>query len=71
LQLENVLNKNNVVSYGKRGDTFDPSLHEAVGMQETDKKEKDHTVEDVIQKGYKINNKIIRSAKVVINEYKG
>lgn len=49
---------------------FDPSIHQSISIIETDKKEKDHTVEKVLQFGYKIGNRIIRPAKVTIYEYK-
>ena len=46
-----------------KGETFDPSKHEAVGMQECDREEDDHKVLEVLQKGYSINGRIIRPAR--------
>lgn len=49
---------------------FDPSIHQSISIVETDDVEKDHTVEKVLQVGYKIGDRVIRPAKVVIFEYK-
>lgn len=43
---------------------FDPMQHESIGTEETDDVSKDHTVATVVQKGYKIGDKIIRAARV-------
>ena len=50
---------------------FDPNIHQSISVVETDDKSKDHTVEKVLQVGYKIGERIIRPAKVTIYEYKG
>jgi len=49
---------------------FDPSIHQSISIVETDDQEKDHTVEKVLQVGYKIGERVIRPAKVTIYEYK-
>ena len=49
---------------------FDPSIHQSISVVETNEKEKDHTVEKVLQIGYKIGDRVIRPAKVSIYEYK-
>lgn len=49
---------------------FDPSIHQSISIVETNDKEKDHTVEKVLQIGYKIGDRVIRPAKVTIYEYK-
>ena len=57
-------NKYNLAAFGKEGDDFDPELHEAIGMQEGDvKKEK---LLQVYLKGYKLKDRIIRHAKVMV-----
>lgn len=53
------------------GEDFDPAEHDAVGMQDTDKEEEDHKILEVMQKGYILNGKIIRPAKVKIGQYNG
>ncbi|MDB5254587.1 MAG: GrpE protein molecular chaperone GrpE [Parcubacteria group bacterium] len=48
---------------------FDPSKHEAIGMVPTDQKENDHKIMNVFQKGYALNGKVIRPAKVQVGEF--
>lgn len=49
---------------------FDPSIHQSISVVDTDDQDKDHTVEKVLQVGYKIGERVIRPAKVTIYEYK-
>ncbi len=57
-------NKYNLVSFGKEGDDFDPELHEAIASSEGDvKKEK---LSQVYLKGYKLKDRVIRHAKVMV-----
>ena len=48
---------------------FDPSIHQSINAVETDDEEKDHTVEKVLQVGYRIGDRVIRPAKVTIFEF--
>ncbi len=48
----------------KQGDTFNPDIHEAVAQIPGDKKNSGK-IHEVIEKGYKLGNKIIRYPKVV------
>jgi molecular chaperone GrpE len=48
-----------------QGEQFDPSLHEAVGEQE-EKNKNTGTIIKVVQKGYKLNGRVLRPAKVKI-----
>ncbi len=48
------------------GQKFDTDLHEAVAQMPAQSEEQKGTVIDVIQKGYKLNGKVIRFAKVVV-----
>ena len=61
--LINILGKLGVEVYGKPGDIFDPNLHNAV-MHVEDESYENGEIVDVFQKGYKINDKIIRPAMV-------
>ena len=56
--------KYNLVSYGKVGDEFNPDEHQAIGSSEGDVKEP--TIKEVYLKGYKLKEKIIRHAKVMV-----
>ena len=66
-QLDNAFEKLNVVSFGERGEEFDPELHNAIAKTSDDELEEDH-ITQVYQKGYKIGDKIIRHAMVQISE---
>ena len=59
------LEKLNVKAFGEIGDEFDPEFHNAVSMTENpDLGER--TVAAVFQKGFKIGDKVIRPAMVVV-----
>jgi len=51
------------------GEKFDPNFHEAIGMIKTEKKDEDHKVLEVLQKGYIIDGKSLRPAKVRVGEF--
>lgn len=51
---------------GKEGIEFDPEVHEAITKIPAPKEELKGKVVDVIEKGYYLNEKVIRFAKVVI-----
>ncbi|MFM7088181.1 MAG: nucleotide exchange factor GrpE [Candidatus Paceibacterota bacterium] len=69
-QMQNVFEEYGVKSFGEVGDAFDPNLHEPVDMVDTDKKEDDHKVATIIQKGYKLGERVIRPARVNLFEFK-
>ena len=52
------------------GVKFDPNLHHSISAVETEKEELDHTIESIIQVGYKIGERVVRPARVNIYEYK-
>lgn len=59
---------NGVKAYDENDDTFDADKHEAitaVPVQENDKKGK---ILDTIEKGYTINDKVLRHARVVVGQ---
>lgn len=58
-QFLQVLEDNGVVAYGAVGDAFDAQLHEPLESEG-----EGETVKQVVQKGYKIGEKVIRPAKV-------
>ena len=61
--------KYGLVGYGKEGDEFNPDEHEAIGRME-DEKAKKETLAQVYLKGYKLKDKVIRHAKVMVKEPK-
>lgn len=70
VQMNTVFEEYDVKSIGEVGDTFDPNLHESIEMIETNEKEKDHKVANVIQKGYRLGERILRPARVNVYDYK-
>ena len=54
-----------IVEIGAAGDTFDPNLHEAV-MHIEDDSFGENTVAEVLQKGYKFGDTVIRAAMVKV-----
>jgi molecular chaperone GrpE len=65
-QLQGILSKHNVTSFGKVGDSFDPNLHQSVAVVETASAEQDHTVAEVLQAGYKMSERVLRPAMVKV-----
>lgn len=67
-QLADILKNNGVEEIEvKEGDEFSPYIHEAItNDQETITKEKKNIIKKVVQRGYKIDGKVIRAAKVVV-----
>lgn len=63
----NLLTKFNVEEIKTVGAEFDHNLHEALEYEE-DLEKKDHEILKEIQPGYKMNNKVIQPAKVVVNK---
>ncbi len=57
------LEKLGVTAFGESGDQFDPNFHNAVMHIEDDSLEA-NVITDVFQKGYKINDKVVRPAMV-------
>lgn len=68
-QFHKVLEQEGLESYGAVGDAFDPTVHECMSMHSTDAAEKDHTIAQVLQKGYKIGDEVVRAAKVVVYQH--
>ena len=64
-QLKTCFEKLKVEPFCEVGDPFDPELHNAVSMVE-DENLGENTISAVYQKGYKIGDKIIRHAMVVV-----
>lgn len=59
------LEQNGVKAMESTGAAFDPELHEAVAMVPGDPDSKDKVI-DTVQKGYMINDKVLRHAKVAV-----
>ncbi len=66
-QLNSLLKKHNCYSFESINQQFDPNLHEAVEVINDDTKENNIIIEEA-QKGYKLNDVVLRPAKVIINQ---
>ncbi len=60
-----VMEKFGITMIEPKGEKFDPELHDAVSMQETDDSNSGIIIE-VMQKGYTLNGRLIRPAMVVV-----
>jgi molecular chaperone GrpE len=66
-QLQQLLRQHGVESDEIVGKPFDPHQHEALS-QGHDSTQPDHTVLTVLQRGYRHGDKVVRPAKVVVND---
>ena len=64
--LVGVLERNGIEANEPTGERFDPTEHEAVSMRTEDGAEPG-IVLDVVEKGYKLNDTVIRPARVVVS----
>lgn len=64
-QMLDVLGEFNVERLDPKGEKFDPQVHEAMTMIPSPEHES-QTVVDVIQKGYKLNERLVRAARVIV-----
>lgn len=75
-QLETVLTDNGMQTIeAQEGDSFDPTIHEAIDSQQPADDDKQGTEEagsghqsiaKVVQKGYRLGDKVIRAARVIV-----
>lgn len=63
--LVGALEKSGVVQINPQGQRFNPELHQAMAMQDVPNAEP-NTVVVVYQKGYQLNDRLIRPARVVV-----
>jgi molecular chaperone GrpE len=66
-QTLNILKSHGVEQIKALDENFDPSVHEAV-MQREEQDKMDNAVVEEFQKGYKLNGRVIRPSKVVVNK---
>lgn len=66
-KLESTLEgKYQVKRYGESGDVFDPNLHQAIQMEETDGEDREKVISQVAQPGYLMGDKVLRPAMVIV-----
>lgn len=64
-QLSQTFEKNNITEINPIDEKFNPEMHEAMTQQPVEGKEP-NTVVNVIQKGYALNGRVIRAARVIV-----
>ncbi len=67
IQLQDFLKNQGLEKIKTVGEKFDPNLHETVGEVEIKDKESGIIIEE-IQKGYKINGRLLRPAKIKVSK---
>jgi molecular chaperone GrpE len=64
--LGKVMQDNHLEEIDPRGERFNPEFHEAMTVLPTGEAEED-TVMEVLQKGFKLHDRLIRLARVVVS----
>ncbi|MNJ91108.1 heat shock protein GrpE [compost metagenome] len=64
-EMKNLLAKHNIVEVPTEGAAFDPAVHEALSSEMTDTVPPGH-ISKVFKKAYKIHDKLIRPAQVIV-----
>lgn len=67
-KLKQYLEQNGVKEMDPSDDTFDTERHEAISVVPVPDEEKKGKILDTVQKGYTINGKVLRHAKVVVGQ---
>lgn len=64
-KIDRVFSEFGVEKFGKKGELFDPTRHEAV-LHKPDADVATETVDTVVEAGYKLGDRVIRAARVVV-----
>ena len=62
-----ILKSHGVEQLKTSGQAFDPSMHEAL-LRKTENDKEDNIILEEFQKGYKLNERVIRPSKVAVNK---
>jgi molecular chaperone GrpE len=65
-QLMRALEAHDIQQFGSVGDVYDPHTHEIAEERPTQNGESDNTIVRVLRKGYKMGDKLLRPAQVVV-----
>ena len=68
-QFNTIFEEYGIKEIGEVGESFDPHLHHSIEATATDKQEDDHKISFVVQKGYKLGERVVRPARVKVFEY--
>ena len=66
-QIENAVTKIGLVKFGEAGTPFDPQIHEAL-MHLTSTEVNEVTATEILQKGYKYKERVLRPARVTVTD---
>ena len=66
-QIENAVAKIGLVKFGEAGTPFDPQIHEAL-MHLTSTEVTEVTATEILQKGYKYKERVLRPARVTVTD---
>jgi molecular chaperone GrpE len=66
-QIENAVAKIGLVKFGEAGTPFDPQIHEAL-MHLTSSEVSEVTATEILQKGYKYKERVLRPARVTVTD---
>ena len=66
-QMLDILKGHGVEQIESAGEQFDPAMHQAM-MRRTEVDRDDNVVLEEFQKGYKLNGRVIRPSKVIVNK---
>ena len=64
-KIDKTFEKFGVEKFGEKGEDFDPTKHEAI-LHKPDPGAKKETVDTVVEAGYRIGDRVIRAARVVV-----
>jgi molecular chaperone GrpE len=67
-ELQAALARAGVESFDPTGDTFDPSLHEAISTQPGGDGVGSGTVVETLERGYRLDGQVLRPARVIVSE---
>lgn len=68
-QFSKILQENGAREFAREGDVFDPARHESVELVPTEDEAANGTIVEVLQKGYELDGKVIRPARVKVGEF--
>ena len=66
-QIENAVSKIGLLKFGEAGTPFDPQIHEAL-MHLTSNEVSEMTATEILQKGYKYKERVLRPARVTVTD---
>ena len=64
-KIDKAFEKFGVEKFGKKGEDFDPTKHDAI-LHKPDPQAEKETVDTVVEAGYRIGDRVIRAARVVV-----